>query len=71
MTMPAFQPNSFFDVSETFEAKLEALAAFEGAMKPFPHSRSLENVRHLAHLRGGQVGIELAEAFALVRDLNR
>jgi LmbE family N-acetylglucosaminyl deacetylase len=65
-----FRPNSFFDVRETFEAKLRALDAFEGALKPFPHSRSRENVRHLANLRGGQVGLELAEAFCLIRDLN-
>jgi LmbE family N-acetylglucosaminyl deacetylase len=66
----SFRPNSFFDVSSTFEAKLSALEAFEGALKPFPHSRSLENVRNLAGLRGAQVGFELAEAFTLVRDLN-
>jgi len=66
----AFQPNSFFDVSSTFEAKVKALEHFEGAMKPFPHSRSLENMKHLAHLRGAQVGIELAEAFTIVRDVN-
>jgi N-acetylglucosamine malate deacetylase 1 len=65
-----FRPNSFFDVSTTFEAKLSALQAFEGALKPFPHSRSLENVRNLANLRGAQVGFELAEAFSLIRDLN-
>jgi LmbE family N-acetylglucosaminyl deacetylase len=65
-----FRPNSFFDVSTTFESKLRALEAFEGAMKPFPHSRSLENVRNLANLRGAQVGLELAEAFSLIRDLN-
>lgn len=65
-----FRPNSFFDVSATFEAKLKALEAFEGALKPFPHSRSLENVRNLAHLRGAQVGLELAEAFSLIRDVN-
>jgi LmbE family N-acetylglucosaminyl deacetylase len=67
---PAFQPNSFFDVRDTFAAKLAALDAFEGALKPFPHSRSRENLKHLAHLRGGQIGIELAEAFVLVRDVN-
>lgn len=70
-TMTPFQPNSFFDIHSTFATKLAALEAFEGAMKPFPHSRSLENVKHLAHLRGAQVGIELAEAFVCVRDLNR
>ena len=66
----SFRPNSFFDVSSTFDAKLSALDAFEGALKPFPHSRSRENVRNLAHLRGAQVGFELAEAFSLIRDLN-
>jgi LmbE family N-acetylglucosaminyl deacetylase len=66
---PAFVPNAFFNVAGTFERKLDALRTFEGAMKPFPHSRSLENVRHLAHLRGAQVGLELAEAFMQVRDL--
>jgi LmbE family N-acetylglucosaminyl deacetylase len=65
-----FRPNSFFDVSATFGAKLKALEAFEGALKPFPHSRSLENVRNLANLRGAQVGLELAEAFSLIRDVN-
>ncbi len=66
----AFQPNAWFDVRDTFDQKIRALEAFEGALKPFPHSRSKENLRHLAHLRGGQVGIELAEAFTIVRELN-
>jgi len=66
----AFRPTSFFDVSATFHAKLAALEAFEGALKPFPHSRSRENVTNLAHLRGAQVGLPLVEAFDLVRDVN-
>jgi LmbE family N-acetylglucosaminyl deacetylase len=70
-TMLSFSPTTFFDVKSTFDTKLAALEAFEGAMKPFPHSRSLENVKHLAHLRGGQVGLELAEAFVCVRDVIR
>jgi LmbE family N-acetylglucosaminyl deacetylase len=66
---PQFRPTAFFDVSRSFDAKIEALRHFEGATKPFPHSRSLENVRHLAHLRGAQIGIELAEAFEVARDV--
>lgn len=68
-TEPAFQPNAFVDVSSTFSTKIDALQHFQGAMKPFPHSRSIENVKHLAHLRGARVGLELAEAFAVVRDV--
>jgi LmbE family N-acetylglucosaminyl deacetylase len=67
---PQFHPNTFFDVSSSFERKIEALEHFTGAMKPSPHSRSIENVRHLAHMRGAQIGVELAEAFELVREVH-
>jgi LmbE family N-acetylglucosaminyl deacetylase len=66
---PAFQPNAFFDVTETFEEKMRALRIFEGALKPHPHARSEENVRALGRVRGGVVGVAYAEAFCLVRDL--
>ena len=69
-TERAFQPNCFFDAGATIDAKIQALEAFQGALKPFPHSRSIENVRHLAHLRGAQAGTTVAEAFCLVRDVN-
>jgi N-acetylglucosamine malate deacetylase 1 len=65
----AFRPNFFVDVRATLETKLHALDLFEGAMKPFPHSRSRENVVNLARLRGAQIGIEAAEAFAVSRDI--
>ena len=66
---PAFQPNTFIDVASTMDRKIAALEHFRGAMKPFPHSRSVENVRNLAHVRGAQIGIPLAEAFVTVRDV--
>lgn len=69
-TFEPFRPNSWFDVGATLETKIAALESFEGALKPFPHARSAENLRHLAHVRGGQVGIPAAEAFMLVRDVN-
>jgi len=69
MGHPPFQPNTFIDVASTLDRKIAALDHFRGAMKPFPHSRSLENIRHLAHVRGAQVGIPTAEAFVTVRDV--
>jgi len=65
-----FRANAFFDVSETFEAKMRALHQFEGALKPHPHSRSAQNIEALARVRGAQVNVPLAEAFCLVRDLS-
>ena len=66
----AFQPNCFFDVKKTFDKKMQALGYYGNALKPFPHSRSQENIKALANLRGAEVGIEMAEAFCLIRDLN-
>lgn len=66
-TEPAFRPNTFVNIETTLETKIAALEEFEGAMKRAPHSRSIENVRHLASLRGAQVGLTAAEAFTLVR----
>ena len=64
-----FAPNAFFDTTHTIERKMAALRAFEGALKPHPHARSEENVRALASIRGGAVGVAYAEAFFLARDL--
>jgi LmbE family N-acetylglucosaminyl deacetylase len=69
-TAPAFQPNCFFNIVDTIDDKMAALRVFDGALKPFPHSRSEENLRALAQLRGGQIGIPAAEAFVVVREIN-
>lgn len=64
-----FRPNCFVDVASSIDDKIRALEAFKGALKPFPHARSRENIRHLAHVRGGQAGVVSAEAFFIVRDI--
>lgn len=69
-TFETFRPNAFFDVSRTIDRKVEALEHFEGALKPFPHSRSSESVRDLARLRGAQVGLHAAEAFFVAKEVN-
>ena len=65
-----FVPNAYFDISKTLNKKIKALDCYKGEMRPFPHARSLEGVRHQAHFRGVQVGCSAAEAFMLVRELN-
>lgn len=64
---PAFLPNHFVDITGTLEAKLKALRIYQGEMRPWPHSRSIEAVEHLARLRGANVGLAAAEAFCLGR----
>lgn len=59
-----FRPDTFVELGEELVArKIEALAAYRGVMRPFPHPRSDEILRGLAALRGGQSGARYAEAF--------
>jgi LmbE family N-acetylglucosaminyl deacetylase len=62
-------PNTFVDISNTLDKKLAALKSYKSEMKPWPHSRSIKAVEHLARWRGATVGFEAAEAFSLGREL--
>lgn len=64
---PVFAPNWFVDIGAALTAKLAALSAYAGEMRPWPHPRSLEAVTHLARWRGASIGSEAAEAFMVAR----
>ncbi|OQY51868.1 MAG: GlcNAc-PI de-N-acetylase [Candidatus Parabeggiatoa sp. nov. 2] len=65
----SFVPNWFVDISNTLENKLKALQAYESEMRPWPHSRSIKAVEHLARWRGASIGVEAAEGFILGRKI--
>lgn len=65
-----FQPNLFVDITEHLSKKVQALEAYSMEMRDWPHPRSVSAVKHQAHLRGVQVGVEAAEAFCLLRELH-
>jgi LmbE family N-acetylglucosaminyl deacetylase len=59
-----FRPDTFIEIGEAgLVKKLEALYAYEGVMRPYPHSRSEETIRALAIVRGSQAGRSLCEGF--------
>lgn len=64
---PGFVPNAWFDVTDTLDVKLAALAKYESQLRPFPDARSVEAARHLAKFRGAQMSMHAAEAFVVVR----
>ena len=64
---PHFVPNVFVDISDTFSKKVEALKAYQGEIREYPHPRSLEALEIIAKRWGINVGIGLAEAFRLIR----
>lgn len=66
-----FQPNTFIEVGkEAVDKKIEALYAYEGVMRPYPHPRSEEVLAGLAAYRGGQAGVKYAEAFQMIYQVN-
>lgn len=62
-----FTPNLYVEIGkEGVEQKLQALAAYTGVMRPYPHPRSRESIEGLAAYRGAQAGCNYAEAFETV-----
>ncbi len=62
-----FTPNYFIEIGkEGVDVKLEALRAYKGVMRPYPHPRSDEAIEGLAAYRGSQAGCNYAEAFECV-----
>ena len=64
-----FKPVRFVDIADVWAAKRAALEAYGPEMRPAPHSRSLEGVEALARWRGASVGLHMAEAFEVLREI--
>lgn len=64
-----FNPNTFFCVSETLEAKVQGMACYRTESTEYPHPRSAEALKALAQYRGSNVGFGMAEAFMLLREV--
>ena len=67
----AFLPSVFVDIHGQLEKKKQAMAAYKSQLKEFPHPRSVEAVEYLARLRGSTVGVPAAEAFQLIREIEK
>lgn len=62
-----FMPNFYIEVGkEGLDKKIEALQAYTGVMRPYPHPRSEQALIGLAAYRGSMAGCSFAEAFECV-----
>ena len=62
-----FKPNYFVDIQKFWNRKKLGLDAYKDEMLKYPNSRSLKGLKNLAHYRGNQVGLNMAEAFQILR----
>ena len=65
----SFSPDTYFDISDTIELKLEAMKKYTSELCEYPHPRSLEGISLNAKYQGMRVGKEYVEAFESVRVL--
>ena len=70
-TQATFRPNYYVDVSDHIGKKLQALAIFASEMGAHPFPRSPDAVRALATLRGSESGVAAAEAFVVLKQVEK
>jgi LmbE family N-acetylglucosaminyl deacetylase len=64
-----FMPDVFVDITETLDKKLDALQVYKEEAREYPHPRSPEALRAIAHRWGSTAGLGAAEAFQLIRSV--
>jgi LmbE family N-acetylglucosaminyl deacetylase len=67
----AFLPNYFVDITNYIDKKNEIMKVFESEIAEHPFPRSLENIKALAHFRGASIGVNYAEAFQLLKYIDK
>ena len=67
----SFNPNYYVDITDTLEIKLKVCEIYETEIRPYPHPRSIEAVKALAHFRGSTAGLKAAEAYKVIRIIGK
>lgn len=64
-----FQPNRFVDISVWLERKIEIMRIYKGEIGQHPFPRSVDAIRALGVYRGLVAGVQAAEAFMVLREI--
>lgn len=66
-----FEPNYYNNVDGFLHLKYDYMNFYSAEMREYPHPRSMKGVFIKAQSRGLEVGMEQAEAFEIVRIINK
>lgn len=64
-----FKPNYFVNISDYIDKKIEISKIFKSEIHEHPFPRSEKNIRAYGTIRGAVMGVDCAEAFALVKSI--
>lgn len=67
----SFIPDTWIDITDYIDHKINAMKCFESQIKEYPNPRSEASIKAMAMYRGSTVSIEYAEAFMLIRNIIR
>lgn len=65
----AFKPNYFVDITDYIDKKVEIAKIFKSEIGEHPFPRSEKNIRAYGTIRGVVAGVEAAEAFVLLKEI--
>lgn len=66
-----FMPNYYVDITPYMDEKLRIMRVFDSELGAHPFPRSEDNIKALAHYRGASVGVVYAEAFQLIKYIDK
>lgn len=66
-----FMPNFYVDISNYFQRKIDIMHVYSSEIGEHPFPRSIKNMEALALFRGASVGVEYAEAFQLIKYIDK
>lgn len=66
-----FCPNVYVDIRDSIDKKVEALEKYVSEIRDYPHPRSREGIKILAQYRGLESNLRYAEAFCMVRRIEK
>ena len=66
-----FNPNYFVNIKNQLSKKISAMKCFKSEIKKFPHPRSPEGIKTSASKWGSVAGFDAAEAFEIIRKIEK
>lgn len=66
-----FLPNYFVNIEKVIKSKIDAIKSYKNEVKKYPHSRSIKGIKNLNKIRGNQAGLRYAEAYEIIRKIER
>ena len=70
-TINTFKPNLFVDITNFIDSKIKACKIFKSEISEHPFPRSTESIKALSVLRGSESGFNAAEAFMILKKIEK